>query len=126
MQLFMEFCIVFGTIYVIFIVSLSNFYRIIYSNIIINYILKEEDVFFLILYYRSYKWMIISSIIKSIQKLGNTNEIFFKKIFKKNIKYYRKCMFNQHLWMSFMYLLIRAKYIFIFLPVKRYYVTQKR
>ena len=46
MQLFMEFCIVFGTIYVIFIVSLSNFYRIIYSNIIINYILKEEDVFF--------------------------------------------------------------------------------
>ena len=70
--------------------------------------------------------MIISSIIKSIQKLGNTNEIFFKKIFKKNIKYYRKCMFNQHLWMSFMYLLIRAKYIFIFLPVKRYYATQKR
>ena len=34
-------------------------------------------------------------------------------------------MFSQYLWMSFTFLFIRGKYIFIFLPVKRYYVPQK-
>ena len=51
---------------------------------------------------------------------------FFKKNILRNIKYYRKWMFNQYLWMRFTFLLIRGKYISIFLPVKRYYIMQKK